>query len=154
MRGVRTIWYFNLHRSDLGDFTGYGVFIMVKTCGGLGVLIWMVVCKLILDSHPHEQGFRISVWMQTWGSLWDSSLHGKNMWVLPGQAFGAGFGIFIWIGVWGLISDSHPGVSYLRIFIQIGFIWGFSAGLGVYLEFSSGDGINLGSPFVYTPHTH
>lgn len=62
------IWYFNIHRSDLGGFTGvFGVFIMVKTCEGLGVLVWTGVCKLILDSHPHEQGFGTFVWMQTWG---------------------------------------------------------------------------------------
>lgn len=102
----------------------FRIFITVKTCEGLGVLIWMVVCKLILDSHPHEQGFGIFVWMWTWGSLWDSHLHGKNVWFLSGWAFRGGFGVFIWMWVWSLSSDSHPGVGYLGIFIYIRFILG------------------------------
>lgn len=76
----------------------------------------------------------------------------KNVWGFG--AFGAGFGILIWLVVWGLISGSHPSVGYLRIFIQIGFILGFSEALrGFIWSFHLEVGL-ICNHLLHTHHTH
>lgn len=53
--------------------------------------------------------------MGTWGTVWDSHLHGGNLGFLLGWTFGGGFGISHLDG--GLGFDFGSGAGYLGIFI-------------------------------------
>lgn len=75
--------------------------------------------------------------MGTWGSVWDSHLHGENLRFLSvvdlGFSPGWGFGVLFWTPGWGLLGDFNLG----RV------LFGILTTAGVDLLFLSAGGSNL-----------